>query len=372
MYVVPESAAPLRLGRRLFQSRTLETIVSPNGIDRYGQLLDPTFSVHRVLARVEQVRRQTAGSVTLTLRPNANWLGFEAGQHVGVGVEVDGVVTTRYYSPASSAEDDRSIEITVALHPDGVVSPDLYYRAVPGEIVSLTQAFGEFTLPDSHAGDLLLICGGSGITPLMSMLRTLHAQGHVGTVTLVSFAPTRADDLYVSELKQLGAEMSRLQVVRGHTREHEPGGTLTGHISAAKIKRICPRFAEIPTYVCGPPRLVAATERIWKAAGASASLKSESFTLPELKLDAADATGTLAFTESGISVDNSGATLLDQAEAAGIAPTCGCRIGVCHACDAHVKSGAARDVRSGKVRALSNERVQLCVNAPVGDFELFI
>lgn len=372
MNVVPESAVPLRLGRRLFQSRTLETIVSPNGVDRYGQLLSPTFAVRRVRARIESLRRQTASSVTLTLRPNANWHGFAAGQHVGLSVEVDGVLTTRYYSPASSATGHNTIELTVALHPGGVVSPHLYYHAQVGDIVGLSQAFGEFTLPARCPDDLLLISGGSGITPLISMLRTLHALGYAGRVTLMSFAPTRADALYISELKALAAETPRLRLVRGYTREKGVEGALTGHISNAKVKRICPQFAEIPTYVSGPPGLVTAAEKIWGAAGAAENLRCESFSLPELKLDAADATGTLAFTASGVSVDNSGATLLDQAEAAGLTPTCRCRIGVCHACDAHVRSGAARDVRSGKVRAVSDERVQLCVNAPVGDFQLSI
>ena len=102
-----------------------------------------------VRAEVTAVRRQTPKSVTLTLRPNENWRGFRAGQFLGVSVEVDGVRLTRPYSPAGPEQaPDGALELTVSTHPEGRVSRHLRDDARPGMIIDLTQAQGEFMLPD--------------------------------------------------------------------------------------------------------------------------------------------------------------------------------------------------------------------------------
>ena len=116
-------STPVRLGSKLFGSELFESIVSPNGIDRFGEMIDPVWSLRDVRARIEKVDHLTPRSTTLVLRPNSNWGGFAPGQHVGLTVEVDGVLTTRFYSPASSAtRKDGCIELTATTHPDGKVS----------------------------------------------------------------------------------------------------------------------------------------------------------------------------------------------------------------------------------------------------------
>ena len=88
--------------RKALASDLVDRLTAPHGVDRYLELIDPTWTVREVRAEVVAVRRQTAGTVTLTLRPNQTWSGFTAGQHVVVGVEIDGVVHDRCFSLAGS------------------------------------------------------------------------------------------------------------------------------------------------------------------------------------------------------------------------------------------------------------------------------
>lgn len=369
MQTPPLPTAPMRIGRRIFRSRLFETIVSPNGVDGYGAMLDRTFAVREIRAEVVNVRRQTPRSVTLTLAPNANWPGFAAGQHVGLTVEVDGVQTTRFYSPASDATDGQTLELTISLHDGGAASSYLIEHAEVGMIVGLEPPQGEFTLPSTLDRPLLLIGGGSGITPVMSLLRTLTTTGHKLPITFIHFARGEGDALYRAELKQLARRHKNLEVVHVYTREKVTGAE-HGHLTLAMLKRVAPRFAKSAIYVCGPPALVDGASKLLARNAKSAPLVTESFKLPEPKIAASDATGALTFARSEVTVANDGAPLLDQAEAAGLKPRCGCRMGICHTCIAHVEEGVVRDVRSGELRTVKDEYIQTCVHAPVGEFEI--
>ncbi len=100
----PQPPTPVRrLGRRVLGSGLLEALAAPHGVDRYLELIRPSWSLSEARAEVVEVRRQTGDSVTLTLRPNENWQGFSTGQFVRLTVEIDGVRQTRCYSPACSA-----------------------------------------------------------------------------------------------------------------------------------------------------------------------------------------------------------------------------------------------------------------------------
>src|SRR5664280_1745909 len=142
---------PRGLGRRVLRSSLLEALAYPHGVDRYVELVRPLLLARDVRAEVTAVRYQTAKSVTLTLRPNENWRGFRAGQFVGVSVEVDGVRLRRPYSPAGSQQaPDGALELTVSTHPEGRVSRHLRDHARTGMIVGLTQAQGDFVLPEER------------------------------------------------------------------------------------------------------------------------------------------------------------------------------------------------------------------------------
>ncbi|HEY6650414.1 MAG TPA: FAD-binding oxidoreductase, partial [Mycobacterium sp.] len=113
------------LTRRVLASPLVDLLTGPHGVDRYTELVAPTWTTGEARAKIVAVRRQTPRSVTLTLEPNRAFTGFRAGQHINLTVEIDGRRRTRCYSPAS-AEGADLIELTVGLHDGGLVSTYLH------------------------------------------------------------------------------------------------------------------------------------------------------------------------------------------------------------------------------------------------------
>ena len=189
---------------RLLRSRLLNALTFPHGIERYVELIDPLASRSDVRAEVTAVHHQTPKSVTLTLAPNENWAGARAGQFVGLTVEIDGRRETRPYSPSGSEHTPGGVlELTVSTHPDGLVSRHLRDHAEPGMIVHLEQAAGEFVLPDPRPARVLLVSGGSGITPVMAMLRTLCDEDFAGEIGFLNYARSPELALYDGRAKDL-------------------------------------------------------------------------------------------------------------------------------------------------------------------------
>jgi ferredoxin-NADP reductase len=364
---------PRTLSHRLLGSPLLEALATPHGVDRYVELVRPAFSLREVRAEVVAVRRPTPRAVTLTLRPNANWQGFRAGQFVRLSVEVDGVRRTRCYSPASSAHTPDLLELTAHAQPGGEVSPFLHASARAGMVVSLSPAEGDFALPHERPRALLLISGGSGITPVMAMLRTLCEEGHDGPIGFLHYARGANDVAYAEELRALAARHPNVRLLHGFSRAPR-GGELDGrfgreHLHAAGIDP-----AEALAFASGPSGLLDAVRETWARDDLDARLHVETFAPPAVPLaipgDAA--TGSVQFARSGRAAPNSGAPLLDQAEAAGLTPQSGCRMGICHTCSCRKLAGAVRDVRTGEVSDAPDELIQICVNVPVGDVTLDI
>jgi ferredoxin-NADP reductase len=363
-----EPSATLRLGRRVLGSPLLEALAAPHGVDRYLELIRPAWSLHEARAEVVEVRRQTADSVTLTLRPNENWKGFSTGQFIRLTVEIGGVRHTRCYSPACSEHVPGQIEITVKAHPEGRVSGYLNRAARPGMVVGLSAADGDFVLPEERPAHLVLISGGSGITPVISMLRTLCDEGHAGDVSFVHYAQTRRRVPYRRELGEIAARHPNVRVALAYTRE--AGGALTGHLNRDHLRAVAPAAARAPAFVCGPPGLIESARRIWSEDGIEQLLHIESFLPPSLALPSDRAEGSVSFARTRELVPNNGRSLLEQAEQAGLSPQFGCRMGICHTCTCRKTAGRVRNLVTGDVSGADEEDVQICVSVPVGDVEL--
>jgi ferredoxin-NADP reductase len=337
--------------RRLLRSPFVDLLVGPHGIDRYLELVRPTLTVSDARAEVLAVRHQTPRSVTITLRPNAAWRGFRAGQFVRVGVEIDGVRRTRTYSPASS-EHASELELTITVHPDGLVSRHLRDELTPGAVLHLGDAGGDFVLPRPTPEKLVLISGGSGATPIVSMLRTLRDEGYAGEIELIHFARTAGDWLYREEVEALPNVNARFIATR------ESGGHLHDQVLDQSAHAA----------VCGPPSLLDAARDLF----APERLLTETFAPPSRTVGGAAAQGTVRFVRSGREAPIAGGTLLEQAEAVGLSPEFGCRMGICHSCTCRKAAGAVRDLRTGVISAEEDEDIQLCVSVPAGDVALEI
>jgi ferredoxin-NADP reductase len=357
-----------RLGRRLLGSRLVGALAAPHGVDRYLELIRPQWSLTEGRAEIVGVRRQTADSVTLRLRPNANWQGFATGQFVQLTIEIEGVRHTRCYSPAGSAHAADHIEITVKEHPEGHVSGFLNRDARRGMVVGLSKAEGDFVLPPDRPGRLLLISGGSGITPVISMLRTLCDERHSGAVTFLHYAPTRDNAAYGNELHEISSRHPNVQVLHAFTQES--GGALSGHLTRDHLDAAGLDLDLAEAYVCGPPGMIEAARRIWAEEDLEELLHIESFLPPSLAISSDSAEGSVSFAQAGERVLNNGRSLLEQAEQSGLSPEFGCRIGICHTCTCRKTAGRVRNLVTGEVSSAEDEEIQICVSVPVGDVEL--
>lgn len=347
----------------------LKALTAPHGPDRYLEMINPVWSLNEVRAKITEVRHPAPGSVTLLLRPNRNWRGFRAGQYVALTVDIDGVRRTRCYSLACSAHrHDGLLELTVAVEPDGVVSGHLT-TVRPGAVVRLSQAQGRFLLPAERPEHILLISGGSGITPTMSILRTLCDEGYAaaggpGQVTFLHYARTAADVAYRDELESLASEHPSVRLLRSYTRG--PGGEISGRFHPRHLPAVHDRTA---AWVCGPAGLVGAVRAHWAEIGMSDALATEQFTAPAPAAPAADGQpyGEVYFAASGRTTANTGAVLLEQAESIGLRPEFGCRMGICLTCTSRKTAGSVRHLHTGELSAEPDSEIQICSTVPVGD-----
>ncbi|BBZ05684.1 oxidoreductase [Mycolicibacterium chitae] len=347
-----------RLRDKLLRSPLMSVLTGPHGVDSYTELVDPAWTNREARATVLAVRRQTSRSVTLTLEPNRlgerMFAGFRAGQHINLTVEIDGRRHTRCYSPANG-ENAGLIELTMGRHEGGLVSSYLYDHARAGLVVGLGAPAGDFTL-DPAAQRVLLVSGGSGITPVLSMLRTLRARGTATDIAFVHYARGPEDVSYAREL----AAMGDVRVLLGYTRVE--GGDLVGRLDAGHLDAAMADPDAV--YVCGPQGLVDAVRAHHPSA------RSESFVPPVFAVPAEASGGRVSFTDSAVSVDDDGRPLLQQAEDAGLQPQSGCRMGICNTCTRRKTRGAVKNLTTGAVSTADDEDVRICVSVPVGDVDI--
>ena len=439
--------------RRLFGDRMLHrglarTLLTPHPVEHYVRSLGVTWSDDPTGATVVMVDRPVADVTVLTLRLPAGIRRPAPGGALEIGVVADGVVHRRHYSPVDAASStDRLATIAVRRHPGGVVSEYLWAEAAPGMRLLLGGAAGEMSLPETRPADVLLVSGGSGMTPMLSIASTLAAEGHcrerardtgpdrtpgtgadctpdtgsdstsgtgpdstpdtdtaavghgqataadrTGRVAWIHYARRVEDVPFRRQLRELSRAGIDVHVIPtadvtaddaadfpgGRTDRSAPGvpdedraitpDGLTGYLTAAHLEAAAPWHAEATIFLCGPEGLADGLET---ALGAKrfADVLRERFTATVAEVPDTDG-GTVTHLTSGVTADNPGTTLLEGAEAAGLRPQHGCRMGICHTCTAVRVSGATRDLRTGEVDSEPGCRVQICVSAPVGDVEI--
>ncbi|MGZ8179146.1 ferredoxin reductase [Williamsia sp. SKLECPSW1] len=357
-----------------FVGSVIEAALAPHPVDRYLELVDPMVTWDEIRARVVEVSRPTPRAVRLTLAPTRQWKGHKAGQYVQLSVVIDGVRQTRCFSPANAESGpDGTIELTVTAHDGGHVSRHLYDTAAVGDVVGLTPAQGEFVLPEDRPHAVTFVSGGSGVTPVLSMARTLLAQGYRAPILFVHYAAGPDDVAYADELRELADRHDTVDVRVVHTRVDETAAH-SGHFVADHLVTSSAFTDDAPVFVCGPAGLMDDVREFYSARGALELVHSEAFTAPDAFVPDPDepVTGEIRFSRSGAQAENDGRTLLEQAEAAGLTPEFGCRMGICFSCTAPKKSGCTRNVLSGELDTDTDKHIQLCISAPVGDVEIEI
>lgn len=346
--------------------RSADKLTTPLLPDDYLTLLNPLWSSRELRGRVEEVIPETDDAATLVIRPGWGWrYQHRPGQYVGIGVQVEGKFHWRSYSVSSPPKrSGRNLAITVRAMPEGFLSTHLVNGLEPGTIVRLATPNGDFVLPDPPPAKSLFLVGGSGITPVMSMLRTLDRRGTMSDVVLHYASTTPERMIFREELEALHDKHPSLTVHQWFSDEQ-------GIFDLADLDEAIPDWRERETWACGPAPMLDAVEEHWTDAGLEDQLHIERFSL-QVGTDGGEG-GTLTFQNSGKEVEVDGATtVLEAGEQAGVGMPYGCRVGICHTCTVTKISGTVKDLRNGDEFDQPNEQVQTCVTVPVGPCTLNI
>jgi ferredoxin-NADP reductase len=361
---------------RTWFTRFVDMFAYPLRHSHYLELVNPLWTNHTLQARVEKVWDETRDSRTITLRPGRGWRTHRAGQHIRVGVPIGGMRHTRTYSIASPPErEDGCITITVKAIAGGRVSHYLVRQLKVGSYLPIGEPQGDFVLPDAVPVLPLFITAGSGITPVMSMLRSYAAEfEHLPNIVHIHYAPHAYDVIFGDELRQLAAAHPHYQLHLIYTRGLDGGGESRAgerYFSARQLEALCADWCQREVWATGPAALLGSLESHWQRAGLARALHIERFRAKLAAIPDGATGGRVRFTRSNIeSLAAGNLSLLRVAEDAGLNPPHGCRMGICHGCDARLVAGCVRDLRSGALCDEAGQKIQICVSAAAGDVEL--
>jgi len=355
-------------------TRFAETVTTPLLPADYLDLFDPLRRGAELRGRIMAVLPETADAATLEIKPGADWTGHVPGQYVRIGVDVDGVRQWRAYSLTHGPRADGRISVTVKAVPDGKVSNHLVRHAKPGTLVHLEPAAGDFVLPTA-GGKLLFVTAGSGITPVIGMLRNLFPVADAGVVRLersrrydivvLHVAPREPDSIFIANLRALD-EAGLIRLVTRYTDEH-------GRLDVDDLDALVPDLATRTTLACGPAGLLDSLQEHHDSRGLS--LLTEQFRTERVVVGDG---GTVTFARSGSAVrSEAGTPILDAAEEAGVLMPSGCRMGICFGCVLPLRSGSIRDLRNGAITTATPGEtvdrgilVQTCISEAAGACEL--
>ena len=271
---------------------------------------------------------------------------FAAGQFLNLMVEIDGNRVRRSYTIASPPTRREVLELTIKREAHGHVSLFLHDQLMAGHSVQATAPFGRFTFDSAANSAVLLIAGGVGITPLMSILRDLTDRNWAGAIDLFFSVRSPAEIIFQDELATLAGRHANFHFHVTVTRDGADGWSgRRGRIAADWLRQHVPDVAARPAYVCGPNAMASAARAELLALGVpAAQIRVESFTpAGAVAAEAAPVAGSAAqvtFARSQFVANVSGGqTVLDAAESAGVALDSQCRAGICGTCRCRLLSG---------------------------------
>jgi ferredoxin-NADP reductase len=370
-FLAPVTRGPRGLGRSLRERalRIAELAATPLVPADYLDVFNPLRAGADLRGRIEEITHETADAATIVIRPGADWAGHVPGQYLRIGIDVDGVRLWRAYSLTHGPRTDGRISITVKAVPDGKVSNFMVHRAQVGTLVHLEQAAGEFVLP-TDGGKFLFVTAGSGITPVIGMLRNLFPVAESGVVrlprseaydiTVVHVAPSEPHSIFIANLRELH-EAGMINLVARYDDEH-------GVLDVADLATLVPDLDERITFACGPAGLLDALGSHHEERGLQ--LLTEQFRVATI---VAGEGGTVRFANGTLVEADGSRSILDEAEEAGVLMPSGCRMGICFGCVLPLREGAVRDLRTGDITTAAvgdGVKIQTCISAAAGSCEI--
>src|SRR5689334_12979807 len=346
-------------------SAAAHPLVPADFLDLFAPLRAGAAEGTQLRGRIERVIPETRDAATLVIRPGRDWAGHVPGQYLRIGIDIDGVRQWRADSLTHGPPPHRPLSLTLQAVPHGLVSNHLVHRARPGTLVHIEQAAGEFVLPED-GGKLLFVTAGSGITPVIGMLRNLFpvtddgvlpGHSHDFDIAVLHVAPSRPDSIFAQDLQTL-ADAGAIRLITRYDDEH-------GVLDVNLIDELVPDLAGRHTFACGPAGLLDALSDHHERNGLPLTI--EQFRVSRVE---AGEGGTVTIGDTQLEAD--GATpILDAAEAEGVLMPSGCRMGICFGCVLPLREGSVRDLRNGEVTTVvpgesEHVLVQTCINAAAG------
>ena len=331
--------------------------------------------LHLTLARIES---QTQDAKTLRfILPRGQRIAARPGQFLTFEWMIDGKLVSRSYSICSSPTRGSFIEITAKRVENGYVSQFLNDRAIEGLTVNARGPYGEFCFDESKHQRIVLIAGGSGITPMMAMLRYIDDLCIAVDATLIYCVRSEQDVFFKSELAALQCRLDKFRCVLVLSRPSSGWVGRKGHLQREILESEIDTPLESTFFLCGPPAFMELGQTLLQEMAVDpARIMRESFgrtiaggqhSLP--------GTGclTVRYARSAVAHNTSpGETLLESSERNGVLIPSGCRLGSCGTCMIKLLSGKVKMERG---EALNDELRSLgyilpCVSRPLSDITL--
>jgi ferredoxin-NADP reductase len=375
---LPEKSTNLHRKISSLLARTLTNKESFSAyFEPFFQLFKPEWRYNQISAKVISKRNENHKIYTLTLKPDSRWQTFKAGQYVMLSVEINGRFLTRTFSISSSPREfERTglIQISICELPNGTVTPWLKGELKAGDTVYLSQAQGEFCL--NIQDTKLFIAGGSGITPIRSMLKESKHAPWLKQAHLLFYQDTPDESIFTEDLAQL--KEAGLNI-------HLFYSKMDGFISLEHVRKAlnltnipdADFFQRTEAYICGPAPMIASSTEILKQAGLEEAFihyeyfgRAPTSSLAQMHRDnQADEVIQVDYLTSGKQVQfNAGSiskSLLELAEEQGLKPVSGCRIGICHQCICKKKTGRVLNTKTREISDSGPEDIQLCLSVPL-------
>ena len=291
------------------------------------------------------------------VNPNGGPLPFEhlAGQYINLKLTIDGKRVNRSYTIASSPTRNHYVEISVKRAANGYGSKHLHETWHEGQLVQVSAPAGKFFFAGPESDRVVLIAGGIGITPMMSVVRSLTDRGWGGEMFLVFSVRKKADVVFAHEIMDLQERWKRFHVLVTLTSDPEAAWTgARGQITKELLTGFIPSFTHGPVMLCGPDPMMTAMRALLVGMGIpDMEIQQEAFiSTPPIELAAAEAQDeqlpdgvvpSLSFKKSGVNAEQPAElSVLEVAEEAGVAIPFECRSGICGQCKTKLLSGKVK------------------------------
>jgi ferredoxin-NADP reductase len=342
--------------------RALTTPLLP---DDYFALVKPRWSTRELTGTVVRVRRERGNAATIVVKPDFAWPDHKPGQYLRIGMEINGVRHWRAYSITSDPKHPEGVvSITVKLTEGGRMSPVFVNQVTRGQKVFLGEIEGEFTLPDPLPKRMLFISAGSGITPIMAMLRELDRRNALDDAIHIHSCRDKDDMIFGGMLRRLAERRPGYHLIEVHTSQMP-------RFTPDDLDQHCANWRERETFLSGPREMIDAVEEHFEKHKCADALHTERFQ-PVIGNGGGGGTGgTVHFRVTDCEAEcEGGMSILVGGENAGANLPFGCRMGVCHTCVGRLQDGAVRDLRTGGIEQANGQMVRTCINAPEGHVEI--